>query len=308
MLDHDPQARARNPGTPLALPWLSALRVEPAAVDRRVRDLLARRPIAPSVRGAWLRWAVRCLDLTSLSADDTPETIAALCRRARRPLPETASGGPPLRPAAVCVYPAYVEQARRALEGSGVAVATVAAGFPDGLASLPERVAEVRACARSGADEIDVVIRRSHVLGGRWQALYDEVAAFRAAAGPARLKVILSTRELGSVLEVARASLVCMMAGSDFLKTSTGKGVSQADLGDSLTMLRAIRAYQRHTGYAVGFKPAGGIRRADSALAYLTLVRDELGPEALDPRRFRLGASTLCDDLARALQRLPPSP
>jgi deoxyribose-phosphate aldolase len=189
-----------------------------------------------------------------------------------------------------------------ALRGTGIPVAAVSAGFPAGLSPLPQRIAEIRASVAAGAREIDIVITRTHVLTGAWQALYDEVAAFRDACGPAHLKTILATGELGTLRNVARASLVCMMAGADFIKTSTGKESANATMPVSLVMTRMIRAWHEHTGLRVGFKPAGGLRTAKQALEWMLLMKEELGTEWLNPSLFRFGASTLLSDIERQLE------
>jgi deoxyribose-phosphate aldolase len=247
------------------------------------------------------------MDLTTLSGDDTPGRVRRLCAKARHPVREDlleALGVPTgsVRVGAVCVYHAFVETAVRALEGSGIPVAAVSAGFPHGLGPLPQRLAEIEASVAAGAEEIDIVITRAHVLTGNWSALYDEVCAFRDACGPAHLKTILATGELGTLRNVARASLVCMMAGADFIKTSTGKESVNATLPVGLTMVRQIRAYAERTGYAVGFKPAGGIRKAKEALLWLILMKEELGSGWTRPDRFRFGASSLLADIERQLE------
>jgi deoxyribose-phosphate aldolase len=256
---------------------------------------------------AWLLRAVTLLDLTTLSGDDTPGRVRRLCAKARQPVrPEILEGfgvaDLPIRVAAVCVYHAFVETAVEALRGSGIPVAAVSTGFPAGLNPLPQRLQEIRASVEAGAQEIDVVITRAHALTGRWEALYDEVRAFREACGDALLKVILATGELATMRNVARASLVAMMAGADFIKTSTGKEAVNATLPAGLVMARAIRAYRERTGYRVGLKPAGGIRKAKEALDWLLMVKDELGTEWLRPRLFRIGASALLTDIERQLE------
>jgi deoxyribose-phosphate aldolase len=254
----------------------------------------------------WLLRAVSCMDLTTLSEDDTDESVRRLCARALQPLPVellqrlgVAPDGPKV--AAVCIYHRFIGTARQSLAGSGIKVAAVSADFPLGLAPLGERVAEIRRSVEAGADEIDMVIHRAHVLSGNWRALYDEVAAFRAAGGSLRMKVILSTGELRTLRNVARASLVCMMAGAHFIKTSTGKEAVNATLPAGLAMADAIRDYAQQTGMSVGLKPAGGIRTATQALGWLALARNELGELWLEPNLFRIGASSLLDDIERQL-------
>ncbi len=297
----------RNPGAPLDVDWVREIRVNRSAVERRVDTLGGRRGVFGGRRVEWLLRAVSLMDLTTLSGDDTPGRVRRLCAKARQParrdLLQACGVGPRgLRVAAVCVYPRLVETAARALEGSGIPVAAVAAGFPHGLSPLPQRIGEIRAAVDAGAAEVDVVVTRSHVLTGRWEALHDEVRSFRDACGAARMKTILATGELATLRSVARASLVCMMAGADFVKTSTGKERVNATLPVGLTMVRMVRAYAEHTGHAVGFKPAGGIRAAGEALLWLTLSLEELGPAWTTPSLLRLGASSLLGDVERELE------
>jgi deoxyribose-phosphate aldolase len=247
------------------------------------------------------------MDLTTLSGDDSDERVRRLCAKARQPIqPELverlAIEQLGIKVAAVCVYHTFVETALRALEGSGVRVAAVSTGFPAGLSPLAERVAEIRRSLEAGADEIDVVITRAHVFGGEWQALYDEIAAFRQACGGAHMKVILGTGDLQTLGNVARASFVAMMAGADFIKTSTGKETTNATLPVSLVMVRAIREYAQKSGMAVGFKPAGGIRTAKQSLDWLALMKEELGDSWLRAEMFRFGASGLLVDIERQLE------
>jgi len=297
----------RNPGTPLDLAWVRSLRVNRSAVERRSDTLPRRRPVKREWQAAWLLRAITCIDLTSLSGDDTPGRVARLCAKARRPVREDLlvaldADGLDIRVAAVCVYHAFVSTAAAALSDSGIPVAAVSTGFPHGLSPLPERLAEIRASVAAGAREIDVVITRAHALTGAWGALYDEVRAFREACGDAHLKTILATGELGTLRTVARASAVCMMAGTDFIKTSTGKETTNATLPVGLVMARLIRAYRERTGVSVGCKAAGGIRTARQALDWLALMKEELGTPWLAPARFRLGASGLLTDIARQLE------
>jgi deoxyribose-phosphate aldolase len=256
-------------------------------------------------QAAWLCRAVTMIDLTTLSGDDTPGRVARLCAKARQPVRADlldAMSMPPVTVGAVCVYHEMIAPALRALDGSGIPVAAVSTGFPAGLSPYKLRVREIRESVAAGASEIDIVISRRHVLTGNWQALYDEVAEFRAACGEAHLKTILATGELGSLRNVARASLVAMMAGADFIKTSTGKESVNATLPVTLVMLRAIRAYEARTGFKVGYKPAGGISKAKDALVYLSLLKDELGDPWLDAQLFRFGASSLLGDIERQLE------
>jgi deoxyribose-phosphate aldolase len=296
----------RNPGSPLDLGWVMELRANSSAVERHLANLGARRTLTDEWRNAWLLRAVSCLDLTTLAGDDTPGVVRRLSARGRRPLPSDLLAGLgatdlDLRVGAICVYHAFVETAVNALAGSGIPVAAVSAGFPAGLSPFAQRVAEISASVDAGATEIDIVVTRAHILTGNWTALYDEVSAFREACGAARMKAILSTGELGTLRNVARASIVCMMAGADFIKTSTGKETTNATLQVGLVMARAIRDYHERTGYRVGFKPAGGIRTASQALEWLVLMKEELGDRWLSPTLFRFGASGLLDDIERRL-------
>lgn len=297
----------RNPGMPLELDWVEEVRVNRSAVERRAATLRTRRTVKKDWQAAWLLRAVTLMDLTTLSGDDTPGRVQRLCAKARRPVRSdllAALGAErlPIRVAAVCVYHALVETAVHALEGSGIPVAAVSTGFPAGLSPFPERLAEIRASVAAGAEEIDIVVTRAHVLTGDWRALYDEVRHMRETCGDAHIKTILATGELGTLANVARASLVCMMAGADFIKTSTGKEPVNATLPVGLVMARAIRDYRERTGHWVGLKPAGGIRTAKDALEWLALVKDELGDRWLRPDLFRFGASALLTDIERQLE------
>ncbi|NJD18272.1 MAG: deoxyribose-phosphate aldolase, partial [Gemmatimonadetes bacterium] len=276
-------------------------------VERRAATLGTRRTVKKAWQAGWLLRAVTLMDLTTLSGDDTPGRVARLCAKARRPVRPDLLDPLGLDPAeirvgAVCVYHEMVGAAVRALEGSGIPVAAVSAGFPHGLNPLPQRIQEIRASVDAGAREIDIVITRGHVLTANWEALHDEVRSFREACGTAHRKTILATGELGTLRNVARASLVCMMAGADFVKTSTGKEAANATLPVGLTKVRAVRAYAERTGWAVGFKPAGGIRTAKDALLWLTLMKEELGAPWARPSLFRFGASGLLGDIERQLE------
>jgi deoxyribose-phosphate aldolase len=245
------------------------------------------------------------IDLTTLSGDDTAGRVKRLCAKARQPVAPwmlEKLGLPDLTTGAVCVYHDMVETAVRALEGTNIPVAAVSTGFPAGLSPYRLRIAEITESVKAGAKEIDIVISRRHVLTGNWQALYDEMAEMRATCGEAHVKAILATGELGTLRNVARASLVCMMAGADFIKTSTGKESVNATLPVTLTMIRCIRDYQDRTGIKVGYKPAGGIAKAKDALLYLALMKDELGHPWLQPDLFRFGASSLLGDIERQLE------
>jgi deoxyribose-phosphate aldolase len=297
----------RNPGMPLELDWIEEIRVNRSAVERRAATSRTRRTVKKEWQAAWLLRAVTLMDLTTLSGDDTPGRVRRLCAKARRPVRQDlleAMGAAqlPIRVGAVCVYHSFVETAVEALEGSGIPVAAVSTGFPAGLSPFAQRIGEIRASVAAGAEEIDVVITRAHALTEHWGALYDEVRAMREACGDAHIKTILATGELGTLRTVARASLVCMMAGADFIKTSTGKESVNATLPVGLVMARAIRDYRERTGHLVGLKPAGGIRAAKDSLDWLALIKEELGDRWLRPDLFRFGASSLLTDIERQLE------
>ncbi len=296
-----------NRGVPLDLDWVKNVRVNTSAVERRTQSQVARRTVKKEWQAAWLLRAISCMDLTTLSGDDTDDRVRRLCAKARQPIkPELVErlGIKELgiTVGAVCVYHAFVETAVRALEGTGIPVAAVSTGFPAGLSPIQERVAEIRRSVQAGAQEIDVVITRAHVFAGRWRELYDEIAMFKDACGPAHMKVILGTGDLLTLRNIGRASMVAMMAGADFIKTSTGKEPTNATLPVGLVMVRAIREYGQNTGMAVGLKPAGGIRTAKQSLDWLMLIKEELGNSWLNAALFRLGASGLLTDIERQLE------
>lgn len=294
----------RNPGIDLDTSFLANIRINTPAVERRAATLPVRRSLKKDWQAAWLLNAVRCIDLTTLAGDDTPDRVARLCAKARQPIAAdllAAMGVEGLTTGAVCVYPTMVAAAKTALGNSGIPVASVATGFPAGLMPLDLRLAEIRYAVDQGADEIDIVITRAHVLRADWGALYDELRAMRAACGTARMKSILATGDLKSLENVARASHVAMQAGSDWIKTSTGKEGVNATLPVSLVMCRVIRDYCTRTGYKVGFKPAGGLRTAKDAISWQVLMREELGRDWLSPDLFRIGASSLLGDIERQI-------
>ncbi len=300
-------AAHRNPGTPLELDWVRAARVNRSAVERRAATLGTRRSVKKEWQAAWLLRAVTLMDLTTLAGDDTEGRVRRLCGKARRPVREDlldALGVPldDVRVAAVCIYHQMIPAALEGLRGTDIPVAAVSTGFPHGLSPFETRLAEIRASVEAGAREIDIVITRRHVLLGDWETLYREVRAFREACGDAHMKAILATGELAMLRNVYQASLVCMMAGADFIKTSTGKEAVNATLPVGVTMARAIRAYAERTGHAVGFKPAGGIRTAKQALQWMILMKEELGTAWLSPERFRFGASSLLADIERQIE------
>ncbi|MEO5510932.1 MAG: deoxyribose-phosphate aldolase [Longimicrobiales bacterium] len=297
----------RNPGFPLELDWVRDIQVNRSAVERRADTIAKRRTVKKQWQAAWLLRAITLMDLTTLQGDDTESNVRRLCAKARQPvrhdlLEQIGASDLPVRVAAVCVYHTYVTTAVEALRGTDIPVAAVSAGFPAGLSPFDQRVAEIHASVSAGAQEIDIVITRAHVLNGEWEALYDEVRAFREACGEAHLKTILAVGELGTLRNVARASMVAMMAGADFIKTSTGKETVNATLPASLVMVRTLRDYMERTGHSVGFKPAGGVRTAKNAIDWMLLMKEELGNEWLTPERFRFGASALLGDIERQLE------
>lgn len=296
----------RNPGIPLDLGWVNGVRANRSAVERRTATLPKRRSIKKDWQAAWLLRAITCIDLTTLAGDDTPGRVRRLCAKARQPvrpdiLAALGAESGKITVGAVCVYPNRVRDAVEALKGTQIPVASVATGFPAGQTPLPQRIGEIEQAVEAGASEIDIVISRPYVLTGNWQALYDEIRQFRQACGQVHMKTILATGDLGTLKQIYQASLVAMMAGSDFIKTSTGKESVNATLEFGLVMARAIRDYLEHTGYQVGFKPAGGISKAKQVLAWQALMRDELGTQWLKPNLFRIGASSLLADLERQL-------
>jgi deoxyribose-phosphate aldolase len=297
----------RNPGMPLDLDFVRAIRVNRSAVERRAATMGTRRTVKKEWQAAWLLRAITLIDLTTLSGDDTAGNVRRLCAKARHPLRDdlaAALGADKLgiTVGAVCVYHSLVPTAVEALAGSGIPVAAVSAGFPAGLSPIEQRIEEIRASVAAGAREIDIVITRSHVLTGDYEALYDEVRRFREACGEAHMKAILATGELATLGNVARASIVVMQAGADFIKTSTGKEGVNATIPFGIVMCRMIRDYFERTGFAIGFKPAGGIRTAKTALEFLYLMKEELGDRWLRSDLFRFGASALLTDIERQLE------
>lgn len=297
----------RNPGIPFDPSAVETALINKSAVERRAATLPARRTVKKEWQAAWLLHAIKTIDLTTLFGDDTPGTVRRLCAKARQPvrtelMRALGLAHIPLSAGAVCVYHEMVPTAVEALNGSGIPVAAVSTGFPAGLNPHRLKLQEIEASVAAGATEIDTVISRRHVLTGNWKALYQEVRDFRQACGPAHMKSILAVGELGTLKNVLRASLVCMQAGTDFIKTSTGKEAVNATLQNSLVMVRAIRAFHEQTGYKVGFKPAGGIRSAKQALDWLGLMKEELGHDWMQPYLFRLGASAILNDIERQLE------
>ncbi|RJP50834.1 MAG: deoxyribose-phosphate aldolase [Anaerolineaceae bacterium] len=296
----------RNPGVALDLDWVMSAHVNKSAVERRTATLTGRRTVKKDWQAAWLLRAVTCIDLTTLAGDDTPGRINRLCAKAKQPvradmLAKLGLEGEKITVGAVCVYPNRVADAVQALRESNIPVASVATGFPAGQTPLPQRIQEIEQAVEAGAREIDVVIARNYVLTGDWQAMYDELQQFREACGDAHMKTILATGDLGTLKQVYQASLVAMMAGSDFIKTSTGKESINATLEVSLVMTRAIREYLERYGCKIGFKPAGGISSAKQAMAWQSLMKEELGDDWLKNDLFRFGASSLLTDIERQL-------
>lgn len=297
----------RNPGMQFDPDLFGRIRINRSAVERRAATIGTRRSVKKEYQAAWLLKALTCIDLTTLAGDDTPGKVRRLCQKARRPVRRDilqALGVEDLKltTAAVCVYHNLIDTAVKELAGSGIPVAAVSTGFPAGQIPLPLKLAQVRESVAAGATEIDIVISRGMVLTGDWRGLYDEVKAYREACGDAHIKTILATGELATLSNVAKASWVCMMAGADFIKTSTGKESVNATLPFSLVMVRAIRDYQELTGFKIGYKPAGGISKAKEAINYLVMMKEELGRQWLSPTLFRFGASSLLGDIERQLE------
>jgi deoxyribose-phosphate aldolase len=300
-------AGERNPGFPLDLDWVGRVRMNRSALERRAATIGTRRTVKKEWQAAWLLRAITLMDLTTLNSDDTPGRVERLCAKARHPLTDEIVEGYDIAdlrivPAAVCVYHAFVPTAVKALEGTGIPVAAVSTAFPHGLAPVDTKIREIEESVAAGAKEIDIVIERQMVLTGDWQGLYDQIKAFRKACGEAHLKTILGTGELATLNNVAKASLVCMLAGADFIKTSTGKEKVNATLPVSLAMIRMIRWFADETGIEIGYKPAGGIGSAKTALDYMALMKEELGTHWLEPHLFRFGASSLLTDIERQLE------
>jgi len=296
----------RNPGTELDMDLISKIKINKSAVERRCATMGTRRTVKKEWQAAWLLRAITCIDLTTLAGDDTPGNVSRLCAKARVPVRTdilVAMGvDKPITTGAVCVYHNLIKTAVTALEGTDIPVAAVSTGFPAGQITMAQKIREIKASVKAGAKEIDIVISRANVLTGNWRALYNEVKAFREACGEAHMKTIIATGQLATLTNIAKASHVCMMAGADFIKTSTGMESVNATLPVSLVMVRAIRNYYEETGYKIGFKPAGGIRKAKDAIIWLILIKEELGDEWLNANLFRFGASGLLGDIERQLE------
>lgn len=297
----------RNPGMDLNLDWIETIQVNKSAIERRAATLGKRRSVKKRYQAAWLLKAITLIDLTTLAGDDTELRVKRLCAKGKNPLRHDivealGIGEMNLTTGAICVYHDMLSTAAKSLEGTGIHLAAVSTGFPAGLTPLHLKIEEIKESIKAGANEIDIVITRKHVFSENWQALYDEVKAYRAACGEAHMKTILSTGEISTLRNVAKASMVCMMAGADFIKTSTGKEPVNATLPVSLTMIRQIREFHERTGFKVGYKPAGGISKAKDALVYLSMMKEELGDDWLQANLFRFGASSLLGDIERQLE------
>ena len=289
----------------LDINWINNLKVNLSAIERRTSTITKRRTVKKDYQVAWLLKAVTLLDLTTLEGDDTFGKVDKLCAKGMNPISNTILDNLGLSKnsvhvGAVCVYHNLVQHAQEILKNK-LPVASVSTGFPAGLSSFQTRKKEIINSIHSGAKEIDVVINRTYVLRNEWKKLYDEIKDFKLAAKTRKLKVILGTGEIGTLKNVAKASLVAMMAGADFIKTSTGKEKTNANLNNSLVMLRMIREFYEYTGKKIGFKPAGGISTAKEVLNYLILMYEELGSEWMHPSLFRIGASRLLIDIERQL-------
>ena len=289
----------------LDLNWINNINVNLSAVERRTTTLVKRRSVKKEYQASWLLKAITLIDLTTLSGDDTFGKVDRLCKKALSPianniLSKLEINEDAVKVGAVCVYHHLVSQAKNQLNGK-LPIAAVSTGFPAGLSSFSTRKKEVVDSIKSGANEIDIVINRGFVIQNNWKKLYDEVKSFKLAANKTKIKAILGVGDLETMRNVAKASLVCMMAGADFIKTSTGKESINANLNNSLVMLRMIREFHEFSGKKIGFKPAGGISTAKSVLEFLILVMEELGEDWLNPNLLRIGASSLLIDIERQL-------
>ena len=298
---------AKNNGVPLQLDVINEARVNKSAVEKRCASVTNRRTVKKHNQAAWLLKAVTCMDLTTLSGDDTEQRVIRLCNKAKTPLrhdllKSLGIEASKIKVGGVCVYHQFIRTALNALQGSTIPVVAVSTGFPAGHTPKKTKILEIKESIRSGAQEIDIVISRRHVLSGNWKKLYDEISEYKEASGKACLKTILATGELGTLKNVIKASLVCMMAGANFIKTSTGKESINATLPFTLVMSRAIREYFERTGFEVGYKPAGGISSAKDCLSHMILIKEELGSKWLSPSLFRLGASSLLSDIERQIE------
>ncbi len=297
----------RNNGIPFDASLFEEININRSAVERRASTLSGRRSVKKQWQAAWLLKAISCIDLTTLSGDDTPSNVQRLCAKAKSPvrldvLEAMGMQDENIQVGAVCVYHNFISEAVKGLQGSFIPVAAVSTGFPAGNIPLKERINQIEISVAAGAKEIDIVVSRDLIIQSDWKTLYKEVAACRKACGEAHMKTILATGEIPTYTKVAKASWVSMMAGTDFIKTSTGKEPVNATLPVSLVMIRMIREYYELTGYKVGFKPAGGISKAKQAVNWLVLIKEELGNDWLTPDLFRFGASSLLGDIERQLE------
>ncbi|MDR2206503.1 MAG: deoxyribose-phosphate aldolase [Flavobacteriaceae bacterium] len=305
--NHVQQKIKRNEGIPYHEKYFDEININRSAIERRVNTLISRRTVKKEFQAAWLLKAISMIDLTTLAGDDTRGNVLRLCEKAKHPVREDileklGFGDINLTTGAVCVYHNLIPYAKEALKGTNIPIAAVSTGFPAGKISLDDKLSEIRKSVAAGASEIDIVISRDLVLESRWKELYDEIKLCRETCGNAHMKTILATGEIPTYTKVAKASWVAMMAGSDFIKTSTGKESVNATLAVSLVMIRCIRDYYDLTGIKVGYKPAGGIQKAKQALDYLILIKEELGNDWLSPELFRFGASSLLGDIERQLE------
>ena len=289
----------------LDINWIKNIQVNLSAVERRTASLVKRRSIKKEYQVAWLLKAITLIDLTTLSGDDTYGKVERLCEKALNPIAqniinELSIENHSLTVGAVCVYHHLVKSAKKNLKNK-IPIAAVSTGFPAGLSSFSTRKKEIINSINEGATEIDIVINRGYVLQNDWQKLYNEVRSFKEVAKNNKIKAILGVEDLETMRNVAKASLVCMMAGADFIKTSTGKENTNANLNNSLVMLRMIREFYEFSGKRIGFKPAGGISTAKSVIEFLILIMEELGEEWLNPNLLRIGASSLLIDIERQL-------
>lgn len=305
--NHSVVLHERNEGIPFDANLFKDININRSAVERRGATLAGRRSVKKQWQAAWLLRALSCIDLTTLSGDDTKGNVTRLTAKAKSPvrrdiLETLEMQDENIHVGAVCVYHNFIKDAVKGLKGSSIPVAAVSTGFPAGNIPLKERLKQIEISVAAGAKEIDIVVSRDLVLNSEWKKLYDEVAACRKACGEAHMKTILATGEIPTYTKVAKASWVSMMAGSDFIKTSTGKEPVNATIPVSLVMIRAIREYHELTGFKVGFKPAGGISKAKVAVNFLILMKEELGNDWLTPELFRFGASSLLGDIERQLE------
>ena len=288
----------------LDLNWINNIQVNLSAVERRTSSLVKRRSVKKDYQAAWLLKAITLIDLTTLSGDDTSGKIDRLCHKALNPISEEIKESlgltDPLRVGAVCVYHHLIRYAKNNLNKK-IPIAAVSTGFPAGLSSFSTRRKEITDSVKAGATEIDIVINRGYVLQNEWVKLYNEVRSFKQAANGIKIKAILGVGDLETMRNIAKASLVCMMAGADFIKTSTGKEDINANLNNSLVMVRMIRDFYEYSGKKIGFKPAGGISTSKTVIEFMILIMEELGVEWINPSLLRIGASSLLIDIERQL-------